>query len=591
MNKQLIGFLAILAALAILAVCAIFAFSIFGGYSKGTLPSHILLEADFERSIEEYVAEQPITKVLGGEEPTTRDVVDAIDRASKDDRVTGLVARLGAVPMGLAQIQEIRDAVGRFRAAGKPAFAWAETFGEFGPGNGSYYLATAFDTIYLQPSGDVGLTGLMYESPFVRGMFDKLDVVPRMDHRYEYKNAMNFYTEKKFTEAHREAMKVLMDSQFSQMVAGVAKGRGLTEPQVRKVFDDGPYLGQQAVDVKLVDGLLYRDEVYGKAREKMGKEGKLLYLEKYLERAGRPHDEGAKIALIYGVGAVQRGAGGFSPLSGSAMGSDTVAAAFRMARNDRDVKAVVFRVDSPGGSYVASDTIWRETQLTRKAGKPVVVTMGNLAGSGGYFVAMGADKIVAQPGTITASIGVLGGKLLTKGFWEKLGITYDEVHTSDNATMFTGAQDYTPKEWDKFQQWLDRVYTDFTSKVADGRKLPKEKVLDIAKGRIWTGADAQRLGLVDELGGFDVAIRLAKEAAKIPASDDVKIVVYPRKKTFLESVTQQTPDNSEGEAWAADAGTAIRDDLRPVIGLMRELALIADPPGVLTMPLTSPPRR
>ena len=194
--------------------------------------------------------------------------------------------------------------------------------------------------------------------------------------------------------------------------------------------------------------------------------------------------------MIYGVGAVQRGAGGFSPISGTAMGSDTVAGAFRAAREDEDVKAIVFRVDSPGGSYVASDTIWRETQLAREAGKPVIVTMGNLAGSGGYFVAMGADKIVAQPGTITASIGVLGGKLLTKGFWDKLGVTYDEVHTSDNATMFTGAQDYTPKEWGKFQQWLDRVYVDFTEKVAKGRKLPKDKVLEIAKGRIWTGEDA-----------------------------------------------------------------------------------------------------
>ncbi|HZN54241.1 MAG TPA: signal peptide peptidase SppA [Candidatus Polarisedimenticolaceae bacterium] len=590
MNKQLIGFLAILAALAVLALCAVFVFSLFGTYGKGQLPSRVLLEADFEQPIEEYMPEQPVTKVFGGEAPTTRDIVDALDRAAKDDRVTGLVARLGAVPMGLAQIQEIRDAVGRFRAAGKPTVAWAETFGEFGPGNGSYYLATAFETVYLQPSGDVGLTGLMYESPFVRGMFDKLDVVPRMDHRYEYKNAMNFYTEKKFNEPHREAMKALMDSQFSQMVAGVAKGRGLSDEQVRKVFDDGPYLGRQAVDAKLVDGLLYRDEVYGRAREKMGKEAKLLYLEKYLERAGRPHDSGPKIALIYGVGAVQRGAGGFSPLSGVAMGSDTVAAAFRKARNDDDVRAIVFRVDSPGGSYVASDTIWRETQLTRKAGKPVVVTMGNLAGSGGYFVAMGADKIVAQPGTITASIGVVGGKLLTSGFWEKLGITYDEVHTSENSTMFTGSQDYTPKEWDKFQQWLDRVYADFTSKVADGRKLPKEKVLQVAKGRIWTGEDALHLGLVDALGGFDVALKLAKEAAKIPASDDVTIVVYPRKKSFFEALTQQAPENSEGEAWS-EAGAALREDLRPALGLIRELGLAANPPGVLTMPLMSPPRR
>ena len=583
MNKRLLAFLAILGALGFLTLCGVVAISFFGSYSKGSLPSKILLEADFERPIEEYMPSQPITKAFGGDEPTTRDVIDALDRAAGDDKVTGLVARLGAVPMGLAQIQEIRDAVLRFRAAGKPAVAWAETFGEFGAGNGSYYLASAFDQIYLQPSGDVGLTGLIYESPFIKGLFEKLDVVPRMDHRYEYKNAMNFYTESKFTEPHREAMKKLMDSQFGQMVGGIAKGRSLSEAQVRAVFDDGPYLGQQAVDAKLVDGLLYRDEVYDKVRGKAGDDAKLLYLAKYLERAGHPHEKGEKVALIYGVGAVQRGSGGFSPISGTAMGSDTVGAAFRAAREDDEVKAIVFRVDSPGGSYVASDTIWRETQLARKAGKPVVVTMGNLAGSGGYFVAMGADKIVAQPGTITASIGVLGGKLLTKGFWDKVGVSYDEVHTSDNGTMFTAAQDYTPKEWAKFQQWLDRVYVDFTSKVAEGRKLPKEKVLEIAKGRIWTGEDALRLGLVDALGGFDVALKLAKEAAKIPVGDDVNLVVFPRKKSFFETLTQKMPDNSEPDAWAAVAVELARE-LRPTIALLRDLGLVQNPPGVLAMP-------
>jgi protease-4 len=589
MNKRLLAFLAILGALGFLAICALVAMSFFGSYAKGSLPSKVLLEADFERSIEEYMPDQPITKAFGGDEPTTRDVIDALDRAAGDARVAGLVARLGAAPMGLAQIQEFRDAVLRFRASGKPAVAWAETFGEFGAGNGSYYLASAFDQVYLQPSGDVGLTGLMYESPFIKGVFDKLNVVPRMDHRYEYKNAMNFYTETKFTAPHREAMKRLMDSQFSQIVAGIAKGRGLTETEVRATFDAGPYLGQQAVDAKLVDGLLYRDEVYDKVKRKAGDQVKLLYLDKYLERAGRPHEKGKKIALIYGVGAVQRGTGGFSPISGSAMGSDTVAAAFRAAREDADVKAIVFRVDSPGGSYVASDTIWRETQLARKAGKPVIVTMGNLAGSGGYFVAMGADKIVAQPGTITASIGVLGGKLLTQGFWDKIGVTYDEVHTSENGTMFTASQDYTPKEWKKFQQWLDRVYADFTSKVAEGRRLSKDKVLTIAKGRIWTGEDAKDLGLVDALGGFDVALKLAKEAAKIPAADDVDIVVFPRKKSFLETLTQKGPDSSEGEAWAQVAVELARE-LRPAVAMLRELGLMDDRSGVLTMPAVHPGR-
>ncbi len=583
MNKRLVAFLAILGALGFLAICAVVAISFFGAYPKGSVPGKILLEADFERAIEEYMPDQPITKAFGGEEPTTRDVIDALDGAANDDRVVGLIARLGAAPMGMAQIQEIRDAVLRFRASGKPAIAWAETFGEFGAGNGSYYLATAFDQVYLQPSGDVGLTGLIYESPFIKGLFAKLDVVPRMDHRHEYKNAMNFYTEDKFTASHREALKKIMDSQFGQMVSGIAKGRGLDEAVVRATFDDGPYLGQQAVDAKLVDGLRYRDEVYAQVREKTGDDAELLYLQKYIERAGRPHDTGEKVALIYGVGAVQRGAGGFSPISGTAMGSDTVAAAFRAAREDDDVKAIIFRVDSPGGSYVASDTIWRETQLARKAGKPVIVTMGNLAGSGGYFVAMGADKIVAQPGTITGSIGVLGGKLLTKGFWDKIGVTYDEVHSSDNGTMFTGAQDYTPKEWDKFQQWLDRVYEDFTSKVATGRNLEKSKVLEVAKGRIWTGEDALGLGLVDALGGFDVALKLAKEAAKISAGDDVNLVVFPRKRSFFEALTKRLPDNSERDAFAKVAVELV-NEVRPALVMLRDLGLAPGATGVLTMP-------
>src|SRR5262249_2423940 len=281
--------LAILAALGFLAVCAVVMFSFFGSYAKGSMPGKVLLEADFEQPIEEYVGDQPISRAFSAEQPTTRDIVDALDKGAKDERVVGLVARVGAVPMGLAQIQEIRDAVKRFHAAGKPAVAWGETFGEFGAGNGAYYLASAFDKIYLQPSGDVGLTGLMYESPFVRSMLDKLDVVPRMDHRYAYKSAMNMYTEKKFTDPHREAMKVLMDSQFGQIVQGIAEGRKLTADKVRATFDGGPFLGQQAVDAKLVDELLYRDEVYDKVKKDAGEGAKLLFLDKYLDRAGRPH--------------------------------------------------------------------------------------------------------------------------------------------------------------------------------------------------------------------------------------------------------------------------------------------------------------
>src|SRR5207249_972485 len=225
-----------------------------------------------------------------------------------------------------------------------------------------------------------------------------------MDHRYEYKNAMNFYTDKKYDPYHREAMDKLMNSWFTQIVRGISQARHLTDGQVRALVDKGPFLGKEAVDAGLVDGLAYRDEVYATVKKKAGEGAEFLYLEKYLKRAGRPNNEGKTIALIYGVGAVSRGEDGYSPVSGEeSMGSDSVSRAFRMAVADRSVKAIVFRVDSPGGSYVASDTIWRETIKAKHKGKPVIVTMGNLAGSGGYFVAMGADKIVAQPGTITAS--------------------------------------------------------------------------------------------------------------------------------------------------------------------------------------------
>ena len=547
MSKVIVRFLAILGALWLVAM-VIMIVALIG--SKGKVPEKTILEADFEQALPEDIPDNPTAKFLMNERPTVRDVVDAIDRGAEDDRVVGMVAKIGAPPLGMAKVQEIREAVQRFRAHKKFAIAYAETFGEFGPGNGAYYLATSFDQIYLQPSGDVGLTGIIMESPFIKGTLSKLGITFHGDHRYEYKNAFNFYTENKYTPPHREAMTAIMTSWFNQMKEGICQARQIAPEKFQAMVDAGPYLGKEAVDAKLVDGVAYRDEVYINARAKAGARAQFLYLGKYLDRAGRPHDRGKAIALVFGVGGVTRGKSDYDPVQGSQnMGSDTVAAAIRAAATDKDVKAILFRVDSPGGSYVASDTIWREVVNARKAGKPVIVSMGDLAGSGGYFVAMAADKIVAQPGTITASIGVLGGKMLTSGLWDKVGLSWDEVHQGSNATMFTGTHDYTPAEWARFEAWLDRVYMDFTSKVADGRKLPKERVLEIAKGRIWSGQDAKNLGLVDELGGYDTALNLARKAARIADGDDVRIVVYPRPKSFLQSLLQrQGPDNSDKEA-------------------------------------------
>lgn len=549
MFRLIVRFLAILGALALIGL-AIVVVAVIG--VKGKVPSKTILEANFERSFLEDAPDTPTAQLMMTHKQTLRDVVDAIDRGAGDDRVVGMIAKIGAASMGMAQTQELRDAVLRFRAHKKFAVAYSETFGEFGPGNGAYYLATAFDHIYLQPSGDVGLTGIIMQSPFIKGTLSKLGMTFHGDHRYEYKAALNFYTESNYTGPHKEEMTAIMNSWFNQMKDGICQARQIAPEKFQALVDAGPYLGKEAVAAKLVDAVAYRDEVYGDVKSKAGEGAELLYLDRYLSRAGRPHDHGKTIALVFGVGGVTRGKSDYDPVQGNQnMGSDTVAGAIRAAVEDKDVKAILFRVDSPGGSYVASDTIWREVVRARQAGKPVIVSMGNLAGSGGYFVAMAADKIVAEPGTITASIGVLGGKMLTSGLWDKVGLSWDEVHQGENATMFTGTEDYTPAEWARFQAWLDRVYLDFTSKVADGRKLSKDKVLEIAKGRIWSGQDAKNLGLVDDLGGYDTALKLAKRAAGIPADEEVRIVVYPRPKGFLERVMDwRSPDNSEKEAVA-----------------------------------------
>jgi len=393
--------------------------------------------------------------------------------------------------------------------------------------------------------------------------------VPEFAQRHEFKNAMNTFTHTEFTPDHRAAMDALAGSIYEHMLAEIAQARKLDAPRLRAVVDAGPALGPQAVEAKLVDNLLYRDQVYERARKRTaggGEEPDLLYLHKYWRRSrdgigGGDHT----IAVIYGMGAVVRGRSE-QPLFGSAtMGGRTVASALRAAAEDDDVEAIVLRVDSPGGSYVASDTIWREVVRARKEGKPVIVSMGELAASGGYFVAVPADKIVAHPSTITGSIGVLGGKFITAEMWKKLGITFDSVQRGDHAEMWSGLEPFDPDEWAKFNGWLDRVYADFTQKVAEGRKLPLERVQELAKGRVWSGVDAKRLGLVDELGGWTTALRLAREAAGIPADADVSLREFPRARGPFEELFEERPDSSE------DEGATARVDLARVVEAMRAL--------------------
>lgn len=583
MKKFLVVGLAIVGALAIVTVLlvgCVVSFSFFGA-SEEPLPSRVVLELDFEEGLVEGIPDDLVAVMMMEGVPTVRDVVEAIDRAAGDRRVEALVARIGGGGIGLAHLQELRDAVTRFRASGKSAYAFAETFGEFGPGNGGYYLASAFSEIWLQPSGDVGLTGLMYESPFVRGVLDHLDVEPDLDQRHEYKNAMNYYTHTEYTDAQREAMQAIVDSQFSQIVRGIADGRDLDEAEVRERFERGPFLGEEALEAGLVDRLGYRDELKQAIDEAVTRSATRVAALSYLGRAGRPHRRGTTVAWVHGYGAVVRGPSTYSPVDGSIqMGADTIARAMRRAVDDSRVRAILFRVDSPGGSYVASDTIWRETIRAREAGKPVIVSMGNLAGSGGYFVAMHADKIVAEPGTITGSIGVLGGKLVTAGFWDKVGVGWDSVQSSGNADMWSPRSPYDPTARERFQAGLDRVYDDFTTRVAEGRGLDLETVRRIARGRIWTGESALELGLVDALGGVDVALDLVRESLDLEANAPLRLKEFPRRRSELEMLADLYGIRGiEGRA----AARGLRG-LQPLVRKAVEVGLIGEDGGVLAMP-------
>jgi protease-4 len=546
----------------------------------------IVLDVDLDESYPEAPVPDGFATLLAGRRTTLREVVEAIDRAGKDSAVSGLVARVGSSPGGMAKAQELRGAIERFRGRGKFAWAFAETFGEAGNASEAYYLAAACDQIWLQPSGDLWLTGVALQEPFIRGTLDKIGAEPTFSKRSEYKNAVNFYTEHGFTEAHREAIGRLKDSWFSQIVRGIAQGRKLPEEIVRAMVDRAPLLANEALDARLVDGLGYRDEVVRKALAKAGAGADLTALSRYRTRIGTAAGR-RKLALIYGVGEVTRGRGVENPLLGTVtMGSESLAAAFRAAAADSDVRAIVFRVDSPGGSYVASDTIAREVARAREKGKPVIVSMGDLAGSGGYMVAQGADKIVAQPGTITGSIGVFAGKFVMAGLFEKVGLAFDEVHSGEHSLLWSPTRDFTESEKERFDAWLDRIYDDFTSRVAASRRMPKEKVLEIAKGRIWTGEDAVKNGLVDELGGFETAVRLAKKAANIPASETVDLEVYPRPKTFFETVrARMSGRNDPDDPDASDTATAaaIRA-IRPIARRLHALGLDGANRGVLTMP-------
>ena len=549
------------------------------------VPDRTVLRLDLDRPLVEHLPESPFAFLsLGDRGVSLRDVVTAIERAATDDRVLGLVARVGSSGMGLATVQEVREALKVFREAGKPTFVHAESFGEFSAGNGAYYLAAGFENIYLQPSGNVGLTGLLAQSLFLKGALEKLDIVARLDHREEYKGIKDIFTEDRFTAPQREAVTRVLESLSDQMIQGIGAGRGLSATTIRSLMQRAPLSAPEALQAKLVDELLYRDQVEARIKDQVGTDAEVLSLGTYLSRLNATAGDQVTVALIYGIGQIQRGRSDYSPFTESlSMGSATVARAFRAAVEDEQVQAILFRVDSPGGSYVASDTMWREVVRAREHGKPVIVSMGNVAGSGGYFVAAPADKIVAQPATITGSIGVAAGKMVTRGLWQKLGVTWDGVSVNSNATFWSDVEDYGPEQWRRLEHLLDLIYDDFVAKVAAGRKLSKEAVLTVAKGRIWTGADAKERGLVDELGGYATALRMIRQVANIPVESGIALKVFPARKSRLRMLLTRFFGGGDDESVinGLNPWRSLKD-LQPLVRQFRAV-LLQDAPAVLEM--------
>jgi protease IV len=549
------------------------------------VPSDCVLELDLRVAPPEAGGFDPLAIITGGGRPLVlREAVAALHRAAKDPRVAGLIARVELPAAAAGPVQELREAIAAFTAV-KPSLAWSETY----PGTLSYYLASAFGEVWMQPSGTVGLIGFATNALFLRDALDKAGIEAQFVARGEYKSAANLFTQDRYTDAHREADTRLLESLRAQVWQAIAESRKIDLDTLDGLADQAPLLRDAAVDSRLIDRIGFRDEAYARIAELVGAKGispetgdaddegapPRLFVSRYARATGpggsRPSMPGrgpkGTIAVVTVAGPIVSGRGGSRvPFGSSNAGGDTIAAALREAAADDAVSAIVLRVDSPGGSVTASETIWREVKKARQHGKPVVASMGAVAASGGYYVSMGADAIVANPGTITGSIGVITGKLVARDLKDRLGVGSDAVRTNANADAWSINAPFTPEQHAQVEAEADLFYTDFVQRVADGRHLSVEAVEAVARGRVWTGADAFEHGLVDELGGLRTAIRRAKVLAGLDQDDKVRIAGYPS--SSLWEFLRPRPSSQPAAASLPDALGALIT--QSVVGIIEQ---------------------
>ena len=514
------------------------------------VPGNAVLVMRVGGDLAEMSGNDVVGYLRGARTPNLRTIVDNFRKAKVDSRVRAILLK----PTGFdspfwGKVQEIRDAVLDFKKSGKPVYAYLE----YG-GDREYYLATAADRIFMLPSASLDLSGVATYELFLRGTLDKVGVYADLHHIGDYKTAVNTFQQKGFTPAHKEMDEALNRDLYEQLVRGIADGRRKKEDEIRRAIDEGPFLPEDALRAGLIDDVAYEDQVH----DKLGSAKRERQIEG--DDYGRVSatsvglNRGPRVAVIYAAGTINSGKSGFDPVNGGIVGSETLIDYIRQVRRDSSVRAIVLRIDSPGGSASASDAIWRELMIARneRADRPLVVSMSDLAASGGYYIAMPAQVIVAQPSTLTGSIGIFGGKFVTGGLYEKLGAHIESTSIGRHAEINSPVRPYNPEEVKKLQEQLQAFYDQFFEKVADSRHSQPEKIDMIAQGRVWTGQQAKQNGLVDQLGGLDRAISIAKQRAKIGADSEVEIVVYPPRKSFYELISDQlsgTGDQMGVGAW------------------------------------------
>ena len=501
-------------------------------------------------ALEDTTPDDVVGQLIGSNATTVQAFVEDLRLAKRDPRITGVLLMPGSLDSPFwGKVQELRDAVLDFRKSGKTVVA----FLEFG-GDREYYLASAADRVYLLPTSALDLTGVASYEVFLRGTFDKLGAYPDFLQIGDYKTAVNQLTQKSFTPAHREMTESLNNDTYQQLVRGIASARKKTEAEMRQLLDEGPFSPEEALRAGLVDGLAYEDQLDDRVPQ-LRPAGEIRRVEGSEYQRVTPRSLGvrpqSRIAVLYASGVIASGKSGFDPTNGAVVGSDTFVEQLRRLRDDDSIKAIVLRVDSPGGSSVASDVIWRELMITRdqKPGRPLVTSMSDLAASGGYYISVPGQVIVAEPGTLTGSIGIFAGKIVIDGTLDKLGVTTETVKSGRNSDIYSPFARFSPEQRTKIGQYMDGFYKTFVSKVAEGRHMEPARVDALGQGRVWTGAQAKDRGLVDALGGLDTAVSIAKQRAHIPAGEDVELVVYSPRRSFYEALTQLGRSSASLSSW------------------------------------------